>query len=488
MRAVTSSDHRPNKPETTGEAFGTLTTLVERAKAGTPDGYQLLVLESTGLSVYPIGKTGQMSIGRADDCDVRLRDPLASRRHAVLHVETLAIEDRGSANGTLLGGRLLEPMQPVQIEREQAITIGTSLLIVNHARSDCRRDRASLPGSTVSSEPGASIIVRDPAMKELYALVERIAQGPINVVILGETGVGKELVTETIHRRSLRREGPLVRINCAALSESLLESELFGHERGAFTGATSSKPGLIEVAHGGTVFLDEVAELAPTLQAKLLRVLESREVLRVGGLHPRAVDVRFVSATNRDLEAEVARHAFRSDLYFRLNGMSLFVPPLRERPLDIAPLAEMFVDRIADKLGLHLRPRLLPEAIKVLSAHSWPGNVRELRNAVERAVLLCADSVIGPVDLGLLRPSILAERAAANHATVLPKASMGEPQGQAHGAAGVMELERKRILEALEMCNGNQTRAAKLLGMPRRTLVAKLPLYRIPRPRKPNFS
>jgi transcriptional regulator with GAF, ATPase, and Fis domain len=329
-------------------------------------------------------------------------------------------------------------------------------------------------------------------MKDLYVLVGRIAPSPINVLILGETGVGKEVVAETIHRRSPRADAPVVRINCAALSEALLESELFGHEKGAFTGAVSAKPGLIEVANGGTVFLDEVGELTPSLQAKLLRVLEAREVTRVGGLRPRPVDVRFISATNRDLETEVTRGAFRSDLFFRLNGLSVVVPPLRDRKSEIVPLAELFLARVCDQMSLLPRPTLTAQAIDLMKAHPWPGNVRELRNAIERAVLLCSDGLIGPGDLGLGQLALAAPRVAdPGRSTASPgpmpvgrsEDKNGSPV-QARDSRPDHHEERQRIVEALDTCNGNQTRAAKLLGMPRRTLVTKLTAHNIPRPRK----
>jgi transcriptional regulator of acetoin/glycerol metabolism len=206
-------------------------------------------------------------------------------------------------------------------------------------------------GVTPSAPAAGGPVSVDPVIKQLDKLVDRLAAGTINVLLLGETGAGKEVFAEKIHRRSPRADKPFLRLNCAALSEQLLESELFGYEKGAFTGAVAAKPGLLETADGGTVFLDELADLPATLQAKLLRVLEDRAVLRVGALKPRAVDVRFVSATNRDLEIEMNRGAFRKDLYFRLGAATLMIPPLRERPSEIAPLAQRFVAQFAKQLG-----------------------------------------------------------------------------------------------------------------------------------------
>jgi two-component system response regulator AtoC len=311
-----------------------------------------------------------------------------------------------------------------------------------------------------------------PTMARLERLIDRVAPGAISVLILGETGAGKEVTAQAIHDRSPRRGGPFVQLNCAALSESLIESELFGFERGAFTGAVQAKPGLLETANGGTLFLDEVGELPLSTQAKLLRVLEERRVLRVGALKPVAIDVRILSATNRDLEQEITSGRFREDLYFRLNGITLVVPPLRERKDEIARLAELFVVRAA-QADRREPPRLTAEARAKLEAHAWPGNVRELRNVVERAVLLATDK-IEPQHLPLDR----GPRAAAAPVAASPAAPAGplEPQMQAY--------ERDRIVRALEATGGNQTKAAELLGIARRTLINRLEQYGIERPRK----
>jgi two-component system response regulator AtoC len=311
----------------------------------------------------------------------------------------------------------------------------------------------------------------DGAMKALYAQVERIARGPISVLILGETGVGKEVLAERIHRLS-ERKGRFVPINCAALTESLLESELFGHEKGAFTGAIATKEGLFEAADGGTLFLDEVGELPPATQVKLLRVLEERKVLRVGGRVARSVDVRFISATHRDVEREAESGSFRSDLYYRLNGIALQVPPLRERKTDIAQLAREFIAMTCRASQGRRSPQLSDAALEALLAYAWPGNIRELRNVIERAVLLCDQDEIRVADLP---PKM---------ASAPPPASKPDVDPRAQLLQQIEEVERARVKDALARCGGNQTQAAELLGISRRTLVTRLAQYDLPRPRK----
>ncbi len=465
------SKARPGETSRAAETGGA-TTLVEASVSAVPaGGLQLLVLEPSGLAVYPLPDSGEVRIGRAEDCQVQLRDPLTSRRHATLRTQPLAIEDCGSANGSLLGDRALESGVATPLQLGRAIFIGSSLLIVRRAGAgDAPAVRSEPPTSGRRVETFKPAVVRQPVMKRLYEVVDRLSKGSINILVLGETGVGKEVVAESIHRASPRGGALLVRVNCAALAEPLLESELFGHERGAFTGAVSAKPGLIELADGGTVFLDEVGDLPLSLQAKLLRAIEAREVTRVGGIRPRPSDVRFVSATNRDLEDEVRRGAFRSDLMFRLNGASLEVPPLRARPLEIIPLATQFLERVADQLRIQPPPQLTDEAEGLLLAHTWPGNVRELRNIIERAVLLCDGGAIGPEDLAIHAS-----------ATLLP--SDDSTDASPSEGSTPLEPERDRIARALFGCGGNQSRAAKLLGISRRTLVRKIAQLGLPRPR-----
>jgi transcriptional regulator with PAS, ATPase and Fis domain len=360
-----------------------------------------------------------------------------------------------------------------------AIAIGgATLLLMEGAAPTFQRGAAP-----ALEDPGDGVVVQiddavvaDPAMRQLHRLVERVAAGTINVLFLGETGVGKEVFARRVHRASPRAARPLLCLNCAALSPALMESELFGHEKGSFTGAVAAKPGLLESAEGGTVFLDEVGELPQSVQVKLLRVLEERRVTRVGGLKPRDIDVRLVSATNRDLQAEIERGAFRSDLFFRLDGVSLRIPPLRERPSEIEPLALRFVAGASAQLGRPPSP-ITEEALAWLFAHSWPGNIRELRNTMERAVLLAAGAPIAVEHLRAGRPVTMAPPPP-------PPAALPDDLSLAGLRGEVEAKERERIVAALGRSGGNQKEAARLLGVSRRTLIERLEQYALPRPRK----
>nr|WP_153823527.1 sigma 54-interacting transcriptional regulator [Polyangium spumosum] len=474
---------------------------------------ELAVFAAGGVTRHPLPAEGKVVLGRAEESDIRIDDGSVSRRHAMIHIgPPLRIEDLGSANGTTVrrekgaGGtvRLLdtrvEAGKIVEFGVGDAINLGSTILVVRKLDDD----EPEVRGDGAPS----SYVIRDEAMKRLYALAERVAEGPISVLLLGETGVGKEVLAETIHRKSPRATGPFLRLNCAALSESLLESELFGHEKGAFTNAVRSKPGLFETAEKGTVFLDEVGELPLGIQVKLLRVLEDRQVMRVGGLAPRPIDVRFVSATNRDLASEVQKGTFRQDLYFRLNGIALSIPPLRERRSEIEPLAKTFAARAASSIG-RSPPEITREALAAMTSYDWPGNVRELRNAIERAVVLC-EGVIRPEDLVLegrvqgaasaprsvpltgtvpltspiAEPPLSAFTFGADDQTSQLRGSVVDPTSSGSLREELGSLERQRMIDALEKCAGNQTAAAAMLGMPRRTFVSKLSAYNIPRPRK----
>jgi len=296
-------------------------------------------------------------------------------------------------------------------------------------------------------------------MQEVLSLVRRVAASDATVLIRGESGTGKELIAKAIHYASRRAEGPLVRVNCAALPETLLESELFGHEKGAFTGAQATRRGRFELAHGGSLFLDEIGDLPPHLQVKLLRVLQEREIERVGSSRPIPVDVRLLAATHRDLEALVKAGGFREDLYYRINVVTLAVPPLRERREDIPLLLDHFLSKFARANGKTIRG-LTREARDTLLRYDYPGNVRELENLMERAVVLTRDEVIGRADLPL---SVRDAEPESGEATGLPAAVEG--------------LERRMIRDALARADGVQTRAAELLGISERVLRYKLRKY-----------
>jgi transcriptional regulator with GAF, ATPase, and Fis domain len=292
------------------------------------------------------------------------------------------------------------------------------------------------------------MVGESPRMGDVYQLIARVAPSQSTILIRGESGTGKELVARAIHQNSPRTDQPFVAINCAAITETLLESELFGHERGAFTGAVTQKKGQLEVADGGTVFLDEIAELSPALQAKLLRVLQERECLRVGGTRPVRLDIRVIAATNQDLPVAVREGRFRQDLYYRLNVVCLTVPPLREHREDIPLLARYFAAKYGDRCKRHVQG-VSPEAIASLMRYDWPGNVRELENAIERAVVVGSSEFILPEDL----PEIFFETDGA----------AGDSATGYHEA--VRKLKKQLILNAVEQARGNFTEAAKLLGV-----------------------
>jgi transcriptional regulator with PAS, ATPase and Fis domain len=301
-------------------------------------------------------------------------------------------------------------------------------------------------------------------MRQIYALIEQVAPSSASVLITGESGTGKELVARTIHNLSPRKNSGFVAINCSAIPETLMESELFGHERGAFTGAATRRLGCFEIANGGTLFLDEIAEMPVSLQAKLLRVLEDRKIRRLGATHEVPVDVRVLAATNRDPGEAVNEGFFREDLLYRLNVISIDLPPLRQRKDDIPLLSQHLVAQLAER---HARPArfLSAEAVEALQSHTWPGNVRELRNVIERAVIICSAETI---ERHHLAPYPLEQRkqVRSEDTVLLP---VGTP---------IEEVERRMILRTLQKTENNKTRAAELLQISLKTLHNKLRLYR----------
>jgi DNA-binding NtrC family response regulator len=323
-----------------------------------------------------------------------------------------------------------------------------------YERRKLSKENMQLKAVLGRSEPTGEIVGRSPAMREVFRLIERAGPTDKAILIQGESGTGKELVARALQRHSRRADKPLVVINCAALSETLLESELFGHEKGAFTGAVAAKPGLFEVADGGTLFIDEIGELAGNLQAKLLRVLEDGSMRRVGSVKERHVNVRLLAATNRDMDEEVRAGRFREDLFYRINVMSLHLPPLREREGDIRLLIQKFLGhdwRIGD------------EALASMEAYDWPGNVRQLINAIERAKILADDKTIQRYDL----PAEITRAKTTPHGTTVINGDRLE------------DLERAHVVEILTRERGNKARAARALGVNRRSLYRIIEKYHI---------
>ncbi|CAN5908504.1 hypothetical protein BH11MYX2_BH11MYX2_11710 [soil metagenome] len=408
----------------------------------------LLVAGGDRLLTFPLQRD-EIVIGRAPDCDVVLEHEALSRRHARIRLApAMTVEDLGSRNGTRLRGERLGQGEQRALSLGEPFQIGRFHFLVARAR------RSPTHGET--SVRTGSLRIVDPTSRAASSFLRDLAMSPLSILVLGETGVGKEILAQTIHELS-GRKGGFVRANCAAMAPALVEAELFGDERSAFTGATHARAGLLEAADGGTFFLDEVGELPLEMQAKLLRAIETREVTRVGATTPTKLDVRFVAATNRDIALEVTQGRFRADLFFRLDGATLVIPPLREHPERIAPLARLFLAASAKDLDADVLARL--------EAHAWPGNVRELKAVLERAAILASTHRLEPHHLAI---TPLAPRT--------PAAPVASTPAEA--------ADRQRILEALDACARNQTRAAKLLGVSRATLVTKLTFHRIQRPRK----
>ncbi len=614
-------------PNGNGGFVVTQTTMMETdepAPRGGASVLHVLVMSPDSFSSLPLPASGSIAVGRSSKCPIRLDDPLASREHARLHVAAsdggcvLRIEDLQSANGTRIRDRLICAGEFASILPGEAITIGSTVLMVQHNRpavglrrlwshgyfesrleDECARASATgsefalarvrltglapwtnvvpalvraipsphlfaaygphdyeilfveippddvlrmtqglateLRASRIDTRHGiawyprdgrsadallarANAMVKHPSgaakseaaasepeagseslsgagMERIRALAKRTAGANINVLVLGETGVGKDVLARAIHRLSARK-GDFVALNCAGLPASLIESELFGHEKGAFSGAAGARIGLLEAANGGTVFLDEIGDMPLALQVKLLRTIEAREVLPVGAVKPRAIDVRFIAATNRDLESDVLGGSFRQDLFFRLNGISLAVPPLRERTNEIPVLVDTFIREACGDSGREFLPVVTREAMDHLLGYAWPGNIRELKNVIERALVLCDGAEITSEHLPLDKMRTLATA----YGAAAPRPASTETRGArprvrtSPDGFDVLDLphlddpakaaERQRIVEALNSHAWNQTRAAQALGMPRRTFVSKLEQYSIPRPQK----
>ena len=321
------------------------------------------------------------------------------------------------------------------------------------------------------SGPRFGIIGESSAIAELYAVIDKVADTPSTVLVTGESGTGKELVARALHEESSRAKRPFIKVNCAAIPTTLMESELFGHEKGAFTGAVNGKPGRFELADGGTLFLDEIAEIPPEMQVKLLRVLQESEFERVGGVRTIRVDVRLVAATNRDLKTEIDKGSFREDLFYRLNVVPVALAPLRDRRDDIAGLLDFFVARFNERLGKRI-VGIDSDALEALTRHDWPGNIRELENIVERAVLFADGDRLTLADLP---PEVTRDGAAGARLTPRdPGASLGDEGLKEQVKAATSRLERELIARALEQTGGNVTHAARLLKISRKGLQLKM--------------
>ncbi len=317
-----------------------------------------------------------------------------------------------------------------------------------------------------------------PAMSEVYRMTRLVAPTPTTVLVTGETGTGKELIARAIHELSPRASGPFVRVNCGALSESLLESELFGHVKGAFTSAHENRTGRFEAAHGGTIFLDEINSVSYTLQVKLLRVLQEHEFERVGDTKTISVDRRIVAATNCDLLDEIEEGSFREDLYYRLNVVPIYLPPLRERTDDIPELLDFFVAHYAKLAGRPV-PTIAKETIKALQSYSWPGNVRELQNTIERAIILARSDHVDADEIQL--SSLAGQASVPSESSVKETATPDEPDVR---EISLSELEKEHILSMLERTGWNKSLTSQILGIERSTLDRKLKRYNVARPSK----
>jgi DNA-binding NtrC family response regulator len=446
------------------------------------DGPRLLRLADATVEVVTGPDAGRMLeigpsrrvVGTSPEADLQLSDPRVSRRHLVLQAESdgVRLVDVGSRNGTRIGAI---SVRDVRIEQDTLVSLGSTQLAV-------RLLGKPLAVRLSSRTSFGEAVGRSPAMRHLFALLEPAARTQATILLEGDSGTGKDALARSIHEESARSAGPFVEVDCAAIPDNLVESELFGHERGAFTGALASRTGAFERAHGGTVFLDEVGELPMDAQPKLLRVLESRAFQRVGGSGKVQVDVRVVAATNRRLDAAVRAGRFREDLFYRLSVIHVRVPPLAQRPDDVAPLAEKFL-RLA--LG-DPDARVPAELLRVLRAYPWPGNARELRNVIERF------ATFGSVDPGLL---LGLGRLGPHQAGVEAGAGaidLGQLAEQVPYRDGVRVLLRRfeevAFEAALSRTGGSIARAAELLGVPRATAYRAIARLRKRRPDRSSSS
>jgi len=422
-------------------------TLLLPADANNVSGGTLLVAAGTpNEKRYTVG-TSPLVIGKDEGVDIVLNDPAVSRRHCEVKrtAAGVHIRDLGSRNGTMVGG---VSMQQGLLSHGSTIRIGTSQI---YFLSDSEEDSSADGPTQFDSAVGAS-----PVMRNLFALLERLAPTDLSVTLIGETGTGKDVLARALHKKSNRKDRDFVVFDAGAVAATLIESKLFGHSKGAFTGAITDQKGQFEAAQGGTLFLDEIGELPLELQPKLLRALEQRTVVRLGSTTEIPVDVRIIAATNRDLTTEVSEGRFREDLFFRLGVAVVRVPPLRDRREDIPMLAQAIIGDLPRKVSLS------GAAISVLQGHQWPGNVRELRNVLELASAVSERDILEPRDF----VSFGAQQRRAQTLDGLPLAGRT-----------LDSIEANAIKQTLIDCNGNKTHAAKALGIASSTLYEKLKKY-----------
>jgi two-component system response regulator AtoC len=427
-----------------------------------PIGLRHVLMVWTGDEVRSskLPASGEVTVGRSPDTGVWIDAPTVSRQHARLILEpgAVRVEDLNSQNGTRVNGERL--LSARALLYGDVITFGDVTTVL--AEDLGAEPVAESPAPRSIDLGDRNVLVADPAMVHTYTQLERLAPSDLSVLISGETGSGKELAAAALRFWSRRSDKPLVTINCAALPDTLAESELFGYERGAFSGAAVAKPGLFESAPGGTVFLDEIGDLSLVIQAKLLRVLEARRVTRLGSVTERPIDIRLIAATHRDLAADVKAGRFREDLYYRLSVAVVRLPPLRARPRELPLLARRFLSDAARGLGK--APLTLTEgALQRLRAHTFPGNVRELKNLMD----FLAATVVGT--------QILAEHLRFGEEAAAPVVAVTAPEAGVRPLAEAnREFERQSIVAALAAAGGNKTKAAKLLDVPLRTLMDKI--------------
>lgn len=424
---------------------------------------KMVLLEATGGSRDFVVDKGTISIGTAERADVRVTDETVSRNHAeiVKMKEGYLIRDLGSTNGTFVGG----------LKVKEAFLTANSIIKIGKTRIKFTPQDEELEIYPSKKSRFGELFGRSLEMRKIFGILEKISPTNVTMVISGETGTGKELVAKAIHQHSRRVRNPFIVFDCGAVAENLIESELFGHERGSFTGATTTRQGAFELADNGTIFLDEIGELSLDLQPKLLRALETGEVKRVGADRPKKVDVRVVAATNRNLKEEVKKGRFREDLFYRISVVQLHLPPLRKRLDDIPLLIRHFFDAvIKETSGAKNVTGITPDAIRLLQEYQWPGNVRELKNAIDRGFSFCEGEEIDVLNL----PDYIQERSIVTQAH--PAMDGALPFKEAK-EKWIESFEKDYLVECLRKNNMNISKAAKQAGIDRKSVQRLLKKY-----------